>query len=106
MYVGGGNVIGISGKRETLQWTSAAVRCILKEVFGTVFKKDDEATWLLCVLPSCNSVCTGVNTHVYILCAQKTLETHLEIKNLIFKVPSGEVNHVVGRDSPFMVSIC
>ena len=44
LYVGGGNVIGTSGKRETHQWTSAAARCTLNEVFGTVFKKDDEAT--------------------------------------------------------------
>ena len=42
-------------------------------------------------------MCTGVNTRVYILCAQKTLETYLEIENLVFKVPSGEVNHVVGE---------
>lgn len=63
---------------------------ILKEVFGTVFKKDDEATWLLCVLPSCNSVCTGANTHVYILCAQKTLKLTPEIKKLIFALPLGK----------------
>ena len=49
----------------------------------------------------CNYVCMGVNTHAYILCAQKTLRTHLEIKNLVFKVPSGEVNYVVGERLTF-----
>ena len=45
----------------------------------------------------CKYVCMGVNTHVYILCAQKALRTHLETKNLVFKVPAGEVDRVVGE---------